>query len=499
MASVDPRLAKRKLDALKRGIHRLPQDQALPFSVNLVGIGKAGADVVTAILRSLPDAGAPFAALVIDIGESDLGALRAALAEVPAGRAEVEIISLPLAREEDLLATMEKYGAFLKLEYPWFQGPVHGKGWLRSSGSDRKGGSGVARAYAKAVYGQAYYDGDRSMRAALRRFGATVTSNDTQPVVAMVFGLGGGTGGGIMVDVARHLSTVVLGRAALTIGVGILPCAGDSPEHRGGQLYACFNELDCLGDESKNEGVVQGCGDLFRNPFTAGFIAIPQQHVWDVTQNLEETHARVDREIVDLLSGRAGANLMEVLRLLNWVAAPSTQHSAARTPWGPKWVHMLGFGDVEGPLSIGPRGPRQFGVSGTYRPEYIETRVAQVGAEANAMAGKLQAAFSPDVPPQLVEGGRAGSVQFVLPCIEKLQLDAFYDARDAYGREAKEQRISDHSMLLEQGVVLSEPSTRLEDMAGASLDGELGWVAVPYAALRGGERPVEARAKLVAV
>ena len=40
-------------------------------------------------------------------------------------------------------------------------------------------------------------------------------------------------------------------------------------------------------------------------------------------------------------------------------------------------------------------------------------------------------------------------------------------------------------MLLEQGVLLSERSDRLEGMAGASLGAGGGWVAVPFDALRG--------------
>jgi hypothetical protein len=42
-----------------------------------------------------------------------------------------------------------------------------------------------------------------------------------------------------------------------------------------------------------------------------------------------------------------------------------------------------------------------------------------------------------------------------------------------------------YSMLLEQGVLLSERSTRLEGMAGASLGAGSSWVAVPFDALRG--------------
>lgn len=501
MATMEERLAKRKLDALKRGIHRVPTDPAVPFSVNIVGFGKAGADVVTEVLRKLPDDGPPLSALVIDVAGGDLGELRAVADATSPSRADVQIVSLPKTAVHELAATMADYGRFLELEYPLYHGPKDGHGWLPASFAVGQPEDATTRAYAKALYGRSYYDGVREMKAAFQRFGGRVASSDAQAVVCMVFDMGDGAGGGILVDAARHLSTVALGRAALTVGLGILPCSGDAPERRGGSLYACLNELDCFGDEANNEGVVQACGELFRNPFTAGFIVVPRQPVWEATKDLAKTHARATREVVDLLVARGGANLMEVMRLLNWVAAPSTQHSAARTPFGAKWIHMLGYADTKGALAVGASTSKRLGLRDSYHPEYIEVRVAGLDKDAEATATKLASAFSPDVPPQVVDGGeRAGSVQYILPCIGKFDLDAFYSARKAYDAETPDQKVLDHSLLLEQGVILSEPSTRLVGMAGASLNGGDGWVAVPFDRLRGreGVKP-SARAKLAVV
>ena len=501
VVSTEERLAKRKLDALKRGIHRVGKDQASPLSLNIVGVGKAGADVVERLLTEIPETAGSFSAIIVDIGDGDLAGVREA-ANTRSDRAVVEIIALAAIPVADLMTAMAEYGTFLELEYPWYRGPREVINWLPLDDAlhdQAVDGLGASRAYAKALYGVSYYAGDREMRAALRRFGERVTASDTQPVVCMVFGMGGGTGGGIAVDLARHLSTVILGRAALTVGVGILPCAGDRTGHRGGPLYACLNELDCFGDEAKNEGVVQSCGELFRNPFTAGFLVVPQQHVWEATKDIEATHARVSREIADLLSVDGGRNLLELLRLLNWVAAPSTQHSAARTPFGAKWIHMLAFADYEGPLSIGNKTLAELGLRSTYHPEYIELRVSEEGSAADAVATKLASVFSPDVPPQIIAGGgSATSVQYVLPCLGKFDLEIFYDARAAYDASSPSQRVLDHAMLLELGVVLSEPSTRLVGMAGAGLHGGDGWVAVPLEGLRVTEGPSR-NAKLMAI
>ncbi|MGI4878923.1 MAG: hypothetical protein ACRYG4_15700, partial [Janthinobacterium lividum] len=91
------------------------------------------------------------------------------------------------------------------------------------------------------------------------------------------------------------------------------------------------------------------------------------------------------------------------------------------------------------------------------------------------------------VPPQIVGGGRTGSIQFLLPSIAKTDLGLFYAARDKYDAETPDRQLLDHALLLEQGVLLSEPSTRLEGMAGASLGASESWIAVSLSELRGEE------------
>ena len=483
---MDERLQRRKLEALKRGVHRMSGAPALPVSTHVVGVGAAGAGAVAAMLRAATPGGPKLSALVVDVGDHDLAELRSLAAALPDDAAQIDFVSLDVPDEATLLAALRSYPEHLAIEYPRY---VWGSGyepWLTAPVTLPKAGGHAARAVAKAIYGAAYYTGTRPMERALRSFVASVQEARSQSVIAVVFGLGGGAGGGIAVDLARHLSTRMLGRATLVAGVGVAPCDGDAPEHRGAQLYAALNELDCLGDEAKNRGVVASCGDLFANPFTAGFIVVPQQHAWLATRDLEQTRARTSDEVANFVTGNAGVNLWETLRLLNWVAAPSTQHSAARTPWGARWMHVLGFADgAGGPIAAGPDLRRRMGLRASYAPEFIEMRAAAPGPEADASACLLAEAFSPDVPPQVVDGAREGSIQFILPRATKFDLLAFADARDAYDAEALPARVLAHSMLLEQGVLLSERSTRLEDMAGASLGSGGSWVAVPFDALRG--------------
>lgn len=482
--SMEERLQRRKLDALKRGVHRVTGGESLPVAAHVVGVGKAGVDVIAETLRQMQPGAPKFTALAIDIGDQDLGELRTLAATIPAERAEVSILSLEVPRRKDLLGVLAQYRDFLRLEYPRYSWNPTYQPWLPEAAELPARGP-FRRAVAKAIYGAAYYGGARRLERAVRAFAAGVDASQAQAMVAVVFGIAGGTGSGIAVDLARHLSNVVFGRRVLVAGIGIAPSDGDPAEQTGGHLLPALNELDCFGDEDKNRGIVMGCGELFRNPFTAGFLMVPQNHVWLQTRDLAATHRRVDREIASLLTRRGGVDLWELLRLLNWVAAPSTQHSAARTPWGAKWIHMLGFADTDGPVAIGTDLPASLGLLADYVPEFVEMRVPDpVDADVAVLADAVQRAFLPDVPPQIVAGAPAGSVQFILPRISKTSLAVYAAASAGYDHEAPEVRLLDHALLLEQGVLLCEPSTRLTGMAGASLWDGTGWIAVPLADLR---------------
>jgi hypothetical protein len=493
-ASTEEKIQRRKLDSLKRGIHRIRDEEGMPYRIHLVGIGAAGTAVVANALAQLSDEildedGARVSVLAVDIGNTEgLDAVRREKSRILSNRAHIEILQLEVPSEAELRESLARYPEFLRLEYPLYQAEAY-KPWLNEGARVPLSEAHVPRAIAKAVYGRAYYDQDRPADAALRRFAKSVAATPGESLVCICFGLGGGTGSGVAVDLARHLSNVRFGRRVLVAGIGIAPCDGDVASHTGARLYPVLSELDCMGDEAKNQGVVMACGDLYRNPFTAGFLLVPQQHVWEGSADLRTTHARIEEELASLITARNGANLWETLRLLNWVAAPTTQHSAARTPYGTRWIHMLGFADVDGkktPIDSGL--PVRLGLLPTYKAEFIEARVVSANdAKGEKAAKKLNAEFSPVIEPELTGGGRAGSIQFILPQVSKTDLALFTDARNAYDSQTYEEKLLNHSWLLERGVMLCEPSTKIDGMAGASLSEQGSWVAVPYTALRGEE------------
>ena len=489
IGTTEGKLQQRKLDALRRGIHRIADADALPYSVHVVGLGAAGARAVERILADAPEGmldneGARLTALTIEIGEAgeigeDAGdALAPLAAGFPEGRAQVERLVLDVPPAGVLLDSLARLPELLQLESPLTRRDPSFRPWLDGATE----AAPVSRAVAKAVYGRAYYDAGRPAAQALRRFAASLEAAPGDAVVCIVFAMGEAAGSGMAVDVARHLSNAILGRRVLVTGIGLAPDGDDAGGQGGAELFALLNEIDCLGDEDKNRGVVLSCGDLYRNPFTAGFLLVPAR----VAAGGADGEARATGEVAALLTRRHGANLWEMLRLLNWVAAPSTQHSAARTPWGARWIHVLGYADAEAAVPAGPELAERLGLLAGYAPEFVEVRVADAGAPGvEALAAGLDAALLPEVPPVLVGGGAEGSVQFVLPRVSKFDLAMFGRARDAYEAAGEDERRLAHSLLLERGIVLSEPSTRLDGMAGAALFGGSGWVAVPMAALRG--------------
>jgi len=449
--------------------------------VHIIGLGEAGCEVLARTLAQAPesllsDPRARLTALAVDVDPRALQSVQAAAAKLPAGRAQVEALALDIPSSGTLQESLLRQREFLQLEYPLYAWNPNYQPWISSDFTLPQSNEHFSRATAKALYSKAYYDAARPMSAALRRFAQAVDSCAVESVVCIVFGLAGGTGSALAVDLARHLSNAIFGHRVVVVGIGIAPCSGDAPEHNLAQVFPVLSELDCMSDEAKNFGVTSACGDLHRNPFTGGFLLIPQEHVWAATKNLSATHQRVDRELASLLVGQRGTTLWETLKLLNWVAAPSTQHSAARTPFGAQWLHLWSFADIGASVQ-----PKQLGVRPSYQAEFIELRAADPKDTSVAkVAASVDQAFRPQATPVVAQGSLAGSVQFILPRLRKTDLDVFFASQSAYYAQPAAAKLLQHAWLLELGVQLCEPSTQLEGMAGASLWGGTSWVAVPY-------------------
>ena len=163
--------------------HSATGEQA-PHCIHVVGIGRTGAGYVDGMLRTgevediLEDPRARIAALVVDVGEDDMlqakdyaAGLTQRLRErgIPEERFQFEMVSLDIPERDDLFNTLRRMREFLKLEYPRYYWNPNYEPWLPSNFKMPKAGEHLPRAFAKALYAKAYYDGDRPMEKALQR------------------------------------------------------------------------------------------------------------------------------------------------------------------------------------------------------------------------------------------------------------------------------------------------------------------------------------------
>ena len=111
--NMEDRLARRKIDALKRGIHRIGEEQTMPFSVHVIGIGRAGANVVAQVLKDAPDDFLSDEVLPFH-GARDRHrrpgpwrGVREHAGRFPSDRAQVETLALEVPSRKDLFASAQ--------------------------------------------------------------------------------------------------------------------------------------------------------------------------------------------------------------------------------------------------------------------------------------------------------------------------------------------------------------------------------------------------------
>jgi len=88
-------------------------------------------------------------------------------------------------------------------------------------------------------------------------------------------------------------------------------------------------------------------------------------------------------------------------------------------------------------------------------------------------------------------------VDILLPGLAKTDLDIFWKSRELYDKATREEKLLNHSWLLELGILLSEPSNSFEGMAGECLWGDESGILVPYDQLRGDVLPPSTRAEIL--
>jgi hypothetical protein len=511
-----------------------------PHCIHAIGIGKTGAYMVEALLRTgeiedmLEDPRARFTALSIDIGDQDQHELkeyaagfdqRLASRGIPLDRHQVRTVSLDVPERADLMTSLNRWREFLKMEYPRYYWNPNYEPWLPSDTEMPKAGDSIPRAISKAIYGHYYYgDEEKSLEKELDDFVTSINNTKLPSIVLVFFSMAGGTGSGIVVDLARHLSNVKLGRRIPVIGVAAMPFSGDE-ERAGGTaaLFPTINEIDCMLDDAKNQGVMAVWGDLYKNPFTGGFFALPQEHSWQRLGSYTQTgkpairdalRKGVTRKFINDSFTRFvvqdyGRLLFKMLRPAGFTGAPHERNISGDRTWtifdAAKFTHP----GVE-VLPGEPRSkwrevvskwidyiPQWSGLKEGFKTDYIE---AHTVAPRELWNETLQKKLESTLGGYLLDG-EDGTLNtsvgeffdeltaysnIIIPGVAKTDFTSFYEARDAYDAiESWDEKLLMHSWLLDLGVMLSEQSIRFDGMAGECIWGCACWVVVPHDAIRG--------------
>lgn len=245
--------------------------------------------------------------LAIDIADPEIRSLQETHAQISKALAKAGVPKerMRLIAESVKFPTAEAMFDFINQKYGEY---VTNEGaklatyipWLQSTMAvpPMAGGAGRRRALAKAIYALNYYQLG-IIKNCITAFKEQALSSIVTPTVALVYGLGGGTGSGVFFDFSRHLRKV-LGSGVPIIAFVITPCGGDDPPAKGCSAFVAMNELSLLLNKDYNEYVCKVFGDVYRNPLNA-LIYLPLLPAFSKVGNIVSARKEMDAMVVDLL------------------------------------------------------------------------------------------------------------------------------------------------------------------------------------------------------
>ena len=509
-----------------------------PHCMHVVGLGRTGAAYVEALLRTgevedhLADPRATFAALVVDIGDQDMGLAQDYAASfvkrlesrgIPSDRFLFQAVPLPVPSKDDFFEGMNRTREFLKIEYPRYYWNPNFESYVPKKYDMPEAGGHFPRAVSKAIYANAYYAGERPMDKALRAFVDHVEKAALPSLVTVCFSLAGGTGSGMVMDMARHLSNVKFGRRIPVIGVGQLPNSGDPEMYQNSaSLYTTLNELDCMLDDAKNAGVTAVWGDLYRSPFTGGFFVVNPEHSWQrLTAYTTTGEAHIRQHAKEMVTNRFvadsfmrfavvdnGRDLFRALRPSGLTGAPHETVSSKARSWTLFDVAKLTHPGVQVLPGEAPSKwddvisqwigftPKYSGLKDGFKTDYAEVTVygsrnmghTNMSKSFEEMIKKnylLDDESSLQISTHEFFDTLTAYANVILPGLAKTDLTAFWASQANYDKLSWEERLIEHAWLIDLGPMLSEPAIRFEGMAGECFWGCACWVVVSYDELRG--------------
>ncbi len=319
-------------------------------SIHVIGLGGTGTNIIQSMIEShrfsqlLTSEDFSVAALALDIADADLASLQKSYKNIQTDletkgvsldRLYVKGLNIKFSSPDALFEFMGKYNGYLMKD------GIHVnnyKPWIATSMSipPLAGGVGRMRALSKAVYNLNYYH-YMELNNVISVFKDKVLTSKKQPIVALVFGLGGGTGSGMLFDFARHLRSK-LGSSIPIIGLCVLPSVADDLLARGPASFTSLNEADLLFNLELNDRVAKEFGEAYRNPFTALFF-IPLEPVYNNKSNLVNAKKELDDAVVDTLYILSTFDLADLLSRVGM-----------NNNFGPNWVHTMAYLRIRYPV-----------------------------------------------------------------------------------------------------------------------------------------------------
>ena len=313
------------------------------FAPQFVGIGGTGCDVISSILQNrdlilplLRIEGIRISCLALDVANAQVDRLLSAHNEllghlknnnIPRERISLNAKSVKFPTPESMFDFISQYPDHLQREGVFT--PPDYKPWLSSAVEipPLAGGVGRKRALAKGIYGLNYY----LLRLAsdvIDAFREQVISSTLQPIIFVVYGMGGGSGSGMALDFTRHIRKHI-GSGTPIIGLCISPCSGDDPPAKGASAYSALLEHSVLINRSNNDLLKQKFGQAYENPYNAFFI-MPLGPAFGQGKGLLYAHQIIDDAIGDV-----------IVKCLNFDPADLLSSIGTNIDSEGKWVHTL--------------------------------------------------------------------------------------------------------------------------------------------------------------
>ena len=319
-------------------------------SIHIIGLGGTGTNIIQSLIESdrleqhISNEDSQLACLSIDVADGDLAnlqnAYKGSLAKLEAkgvsvDRLWVKSFNMKFNTPDSLFEFMGKYDSYLKKEGVKIE---NYKPWIQSSISipPLAGGVGRMRALSKAVYCLNYYH-YVEINSIMSVFKDKIITSKYQPIVLVIFGLGGGTGSGMVFDFVKHLRDK-LGSSIPIIGLAILPSAADDLLARGPAPYNTLLEGELLFNRTLNDQIVKEHGERYRNAFTS-FFFLPLDPVYNNRSNLVNAKQDLDRAIVNIVS-----------IMMNFDMADLLSRVGTNNDFGSNWAHTIAYLKIRYPV-----------------------------------------------------------------------------------------------------------------------------------------------------